>query len=134
MNAETDLARMLATLDSSREPGVYVFVSVPDYATAAALPARAIVCEREAVTVVLKREDAIKRGLFFDFEAAWLTLSVHSALGSVGLTAAVARALAEAGVPCNVLAGAMHDHLLVPEEDADRAMETLQSLRSTACT
>lgn len=134
MNAETDLARMLATLDSSREPGVYVFVSVPDYATAAALPARAIVCEREAVTVVLKREDAIKRGLFFDFEAAWLTLSVHSALGSVGLTAAVARALADAGVPCNVLAGAMHDHLLVPEEDADRAMETLQSLRSTACT
>lgn len=134
MNAETDLARMLAMLDSSREPGVYVFVSVPDYATAAALPARAIVCEREAVTVVLKREDAIKRGLFFDFEAAWLTLSVHSALGSVGLTAAVARALADAGVPCNVLAGAMHDHLLVPEEDADRAMETLQSLRSTACT
>ena len=134
MNAETDLAQMLATLDSSREPGVFVFVSVPDYATAAALPARAIVCEREAVTVVLKREDAIKRGLFFDFEAAWLTLKVHSALGAVGLTAAVARALADAGIPCNVLAGAMHDHLLVPEGDVDRATEALQALRGTACT
>ena len=134
MNAETDLAQMLATLDSSREPGVFVFVSVPDYATAAALPARAIVCEREAVTVVLKREDAIKRGLFFDFAAAWLTLKVHSALGAVGLTAAVARALADAGIPCNVLAGAMHDHLLVPEEDVDRAIEALHALRGTACT
>ena len=127
MNAETDLAQMLATLDSSREPGVFVFVSVPDYATAAALPARAIVCEREAVTVVLKREDAIKRGLFFDFEAAWLTLKVHSALGAVGLTAAVSRALADAGIPCNVLAGAFHDHLVVPTARADEAVVLLQA-------
>lgn len=134
MQPETDLARMLATLESSREPGVFVFVSVPDYAAAAALPARAIVCEREAVTVVLRREDAISRGLFFDFEAAWLTLGVHSALGAVGLTAAVARALADEGVPCNVLAGAMHDHLLVPEEDAARALDALRRLRTTPCT
>ena len=64
MQPETDLARMLATLEASREPGVFVFVSVPDYAAAAALPARAVVCEREAVTVVLRREDAITRGLW----------------------------------------------------------------------
>ena len=134
MQPETDLARMLATLEASREPGVFVFVSVPDYAAASALPARAVVCEREAVTVVLRREDAIARGLFFDFEAAWLTLGVHSALGAVGLTAAVARALADEGVPCNVLAGAMHDHLLVPEDDAARALDALRRLRTAPCT
>ncbi len=134
MSGEIDLGRMLSTLDAQREPGVFVFVGVPDYASAARLPARAIVCERETVTVVLKREDAIAQGLFFDFEAAWLTLTVHSALGAVGLTAAVARVLAEDEIPCNVLAGAHHDHLLVPEHEAERALAALARLRGVACT
>lgn len=121
---------MLATLAANREPGVFVFVSTPDFATAAALPARAIVVEREAVTVVMRREEAIARGLFFDFEAAWLTLAVHSALGAVGLTAAVARALADAGIACNVLAGVAHDHLLVPEAQAGAALAALARLRT----
>jgi len=121
---------MLATLDAKREPGVFVFASVPDFATAAALPARAIVVEREAVTVVLRREDATAHGLFFDFEAAWLTLTVHSALGLVGLTAAVAGALADAGIACNVLAGAAHDHLLVLEHQVDPALAALARLRN----
>ena len=59
---------------------------------------------------------------------------MHSALGAVGLTAAVARALADEGVPCNVLAGAMHDHLLVPEDDAARALDALRRLRTKPCT
>lgn len=125
---------MLATLDASREPGVYVYASVADAAAAAALPARAVVLEREGATVVLRREDALAHGLFFDFEAAWLTLDVHSALGAVGLTAAVARALADAGIACNVLAGLHHDHLLVPEPDADAALAALAALRAASCT
>ena len=46
---------------------------------------------------------------------------MHSALEAVGLTAAVATALAAAGIPANVLAGYSHDHLLVPEDRADDA-------------
>ena len=120
---------MLAALRATREPGVYVYATVADAAAARALPARAIIEEREATTVVLRREHAIERGLFFDFECAWLTLSVHSALAAVGLTAAVSEALAEAGIPCNVLAGFHHDHILVPEDDVERALAAIDELR-----
>ena len=58
---------------------------------------------------------------------ARITLTVHSALDGVGLTAAVAGALAERGIACNVVAGFHHDHLFVPwqrREDALAALST----------
>ena len=64
----------------------------------------------------------------YDFVAAWVTLEVHSELEAVGLTAAVSRALTQARISCNVLAGFHHDHLLVPVGDAARALEVLSEL------
>ena len=64
------------------------------------------------------------------FEAAWLTLTVHSAWEAVGLTAAVAARLAEEGIPANVLAGYAHDHILVPPDRADEAIAAIRSLRT----
>lgn len=46
----------------------------------------------------------------------------------MGLTAAVSRALADAGLSCNVVAGFHHDHLFVPYEDAEHAVEILRRL------
>ena len=40
--------------------------------------------------------------------------------------------LADAGVPCNMLAGYYHDHLLVPSERAAEALELLRTLASGA--
>ena len=67
-----------------------------------------------------------------DFEVAWLTLRVHSALEAVGLTAAFSAALGERDIPCNVLAGTFHDHLLVPVDRADDAVDALEALRERA--
>lgn len=64
--------------------------------------------------------------------AAWLTLTVHSSLEAVGLTAAFSAALGEAGISCNVLAGFHHDHILVPWALRDAAVATLRGLRDTA--
>jgi hypothetical protein len=50
----------------------------------------------------------------------------------VGLTAAVAGALADLGIPCNMVAAYHHDHAFVPEADADRAMEALRGLSAAA--
>jgi hypothetical protein len=88
----------------------------------------AAVREAEGLTVVLPRAEADKEGLSYDFVAAWITLEIHSALEAVGLTAAVSRALTDARISCNVLAGFHHDHLLVPVAEAARALEVLAEL------
>jgi hypothetical protein len=92
--------------------------------------AQAVVQEKEGPTLVVSVSDAVEVGAPVDFVAVWLTLTVWSSLESVGLTAAFASALAESGVPCNVIAGYHHDHLLVPASQADEALRVLRKLSS----
>ena len=77
--------------------------------------------EDEGVTAILAGERA---GTPF----ARITLTVHSALEGVGLTAAVSGALATVGIACNSVAGYHHDHLFVPWERRDEALAGLQRL------
>lgn len=126
MAGQTDLGRLIASLDPVVRPGEYVVVTRPGLEDATA---DAIVREDEGVTHVLPRAAADARGWTYDFVAAWVTLQVRSPLTAVGLTAAVARVLAEEGISCNVLAAFHHDHLLVP---IDRADDTLAALRRVA--
>lgn len=126
----TDLDQMLATLAVDRRPGVFTFVSGP--AVLDDVEVQAMIVEREGVTSVVAVEDARGLGLDVDFEAAWLTLRVHSALEAVGLTAAFSAALGEREIPCNVLAGTFHDHLLVPVDRVDDAVDALEALRERA--
>lgn len=63
---------------------------------------------------------------------ARITLMVHSALGGVGLTAAVAGALAARGIACNVVAGFHHDHLFVPWARGEEALAALAVLAESA--
>ena len=127
MAGETDLANMLATLTVSRRPATYVFVCVPEPVPLGDGVA-AVIDEAEGVTVVATRDTAERNGWAVDFEAAWLTLDVHSALEAVGLTAAFSAALGAEGIPCNVVAGFHHDHLLVPVDRAEDAIVCLRGL------
>jgi uncharacterized protein len=127
-SGETNLATMLKTLRPVQNPGVYVFCTVPDIK---GMDMETMVCffkEAEGYTLVLPKEKADSMGLPYGFEAAWITLTVHSALEAVGLTAAFATALGNAGISCNTVAAFYHDHIFVPHADADRAMEALQAL------
>jgi hypothetical protein len=126
----TDLDEMIASLEPVLREGEFVFVTVGG-SGANGLPAEATIREDEGVTVVLLREHADEAGLEYDFVARWITLTVHSSLSAVGLTAAFATALGEAGISCNVLAAFHHDHILVPVDDAARAMEALRELART---
>jgi hypothetical protein len=130
VSGETDLARMLASLDVERRPGRFAVVTVPaGEHTALSEVAHAAIDESEGRTLVVPVDRARAVGAGVDFEAAWLTVTVHSSLEAVGLTAAMSAALAAAGIACNVLAGYHHDHLLVPHERADEAIRVLRSLR-----
>lgn len=128
---ETDLTRLLATMEPALNPGDYVFCTA---APGAAVPAEALGWFREAegLTLVLPRATADAHGFSYDYVAAWLTLTVHSSLAAVGLTAAVAGALAAENISCNVVAAYHHDHLFVARADADRALGTLRALSAAA--
>ncbi len=121
-----DLDKILAALTVSRREGVFVMCTVDDLPDA---DLEAVVFEDEGITIVLPLDQAEELRLTWGFEAAWLTIDVLTALDGVGLTAVLSRALADAGLPCNVLAGFHHDHLLVPVADADRAIAVMEGLR-----
>ncbi|EOT01697.1 hypothetical protein K530_22472 [Streptomyces noursei CCRC 11814] len=108
-------------------PGRYVFATVAGGVPPGLAPV-VTVAEPEGLTLVLRQEDADAAGLAYAYVAGWITLRVHSALEAVGLTAAVATALADAGLSCNVVAGFHHDHLFVPYESAGRAVAVLEDL------
>jgi uncharacterized protein len=126
---ERHLGTLLATLSVVRRPGRFAFVDRADVLDGTAV--HATVVEAEGTSTVIELGPADVQTIVPDFVAAWLTVEVHSALDAVGLTAALSGALADAGIPCNVLAGRLHDHLLVPEGEADRALAVLEGLRAS---
>ncbi len=132
MAGETELAAMLASLTVARRPGRFTVVTLPTDGPAPTVTEpgiEAVLYEAEGTTVIATEKEATARGWPVDYVGAWLTLEVHSSLEAVGLTAAVSTALAAAGIPANVLAAYYHDHLLVPVDDADRAIDALARLR-----
>ncbi|WP_210491567.1 ACT domain-containing protein [Patulibacter sp. SYSU D01012] len=126
MTGERDLDRLLTTMEPVARPGVWTFTTLPPGAPVpAGLDPVVTVAEAEGTTLVVPLDAARAAGLPADFAATWITLSVHSALDAVGLTAEVARRLTAAGISCNVVAGYFHDHLFVPRDRADDALRAL---------
>ncbi len=125
----SDLDALLRSLEPALHEGVYVFTSVP---SGESLPETCIATVREAegMTLVLPEDDVLRLGLPILFRAAWITLTVHSDLQAVGMTAAFAAALTEANISCNVIAAVYHDHIFVPVERAADAMAALRALQS----
>jgi hypothetical protein len=129
MPGERDLTKLLSGMRPQLNPGRYVFTTAPDSREVpGGVRPVATVAEDEGLTLVVPQEEADRAGLGYDYVAAWITLRVHSALDAVGLTGAFATALAEAGLSCNVVAGFHHDHLFVPYEQAEQAVEILKAL------
>jgi hypothetical protein len=132
MSGETDLAKMLRTLAPVRQPGSYVFCTVASLHGLDISESIGLFREPEGITLILPQAAADRLQLPYSYEAAWLMLTVHSALEAVGLTAAVAQALTAAQVSCNVMAAYYHDHIFVATRDADKALQALQKLAATA--
>lgn len=121
----TNLHEILGALRPSVRPGRFVVVSCaapPDVA------AHARIVEDEGTTLVLDEDTAAAAGLTHDAVFGWITLQAHTSLQAVGVTAAVATALARVGISCNVIAGFYHDHLLVPIDAVAEAVDVLGGL------
>ncbi|WP_301751625.1 ACT domain-containing protein [uncultured Erythrobacter sp.] len=116
----SDLAGMLAGMAPVLDARRWDFALVAGDPPADAF---ALIREDEGLTAIVSGEG----GAF-----ACITLMVHSALDGVGLTAAIATALAAAGIACNVVAGFHHDHLFVPWERREEALAILSDISARA--
>ncbi|VEF12596.1 acetyltransferase [Pseudomonas fluorescens] len=132
MAGETSLSTLLRSMSPQLNAGDYVFCTLGDSRIPDGLEVIGSFREQEGLTLILERSQAEQAGFSFDYVAAWITLNVHSALQAVGLTAAFATALGQAGISCNVIAGYYHDHLFVGRADAERAMHVLRDLAANA--
>lgn len=131
MAGEKNLSRLIQQMEPSLAPGAFVFCTVPAHFDLQNRQVVATFMEKEGKTLVLAQQEADELGLPYAMTMAWITLNVHSALEAVGLTAAVANALAAKNISCNVIAGYYHDHIFIPQPDADLALQTLLALSKT---
>ncbi|MBI2381302.1 MAG: ACT domain-containing protein [Gammaproteobacteria bacterium] len=127
MSGIVELERLLAGLEPELAAPEYLFCAL------ASPPADlsrvfALVREEEAWTVVAERERAEAEGWVHSGRFRRIVLRVHSSLEAVGLTAAVAGALARLGISANVVAAYYHDHVFVPAERAEEALAALREL------
>ncbi|AJX94729.1 ACT domain-containing protein [Burkholderia pseudomallei] len=130
--SEKDLVTLCATLSPVMALPVYVYCTFSDFVLPTGLPALCTVRESEGLTAIVERADAQRFGLSYTFDARLITLSVHSSLEAIGFIAVISRKLAGAGIPCNVIAGYYHDHVLVPVHRADDAMTLLREIAASS--
>ena len=130
MTGEKDLEKLLASMEPVVSPDEYVFCTVADraYGDYSEYCPVASFVESEGLTLVLTRKNADRADLQYELVFKRITLTVHSSLDAVGLTAAVSGKLAENGISANVIAGFFHDYIFVQAEKIDIAFEFLKEL------
>ena len=123
--SEQDLAILLRTMEPVLHPEPYGYgiwaggvLSIEPFAT---------VSEAEGLTIVAPLAELRAAGMRSD-PWARISLTVHSDLAAVGLTAAFATALGAEGISCNVIAGYHHDHLFVQWDRRGDALAALRQL------
>lgn len=132
MVGETNLAKLLQSISPQLMPEQYVFCCVQGrFADYQSLSPIAMFRETEGLTLVVTKEQAIANNLAFESVFSGITLTVHSSLDAVGLTAAVATKLAEYDISANVIAAYYHDHIFVQTEKAELAMKALREFSAT---
>jgi len=81
--------------------------------------------EPEGVTLILERAEADAREWFYESTWSCIILATHTDLTAVGILATVSQKLAAADIPLNAISGYYHDHLFVPQDRAEEALEIL---------
>ena len=124
---EMDLDTLIASMVPVLAPGTFVFVTLKG-AIPAGLNPRMVFHEAEGTTLILPVDEARAANLPHAFACRMITLNVHSALEAVGFMARIATRLAAAGMGVNPVAGYYHDHLFVPADRAEDAMNILHAM------
>ncbi len=131
MVGEINLNTLLSSMSPEFMDGEYVFCSVQgELSEFYKLSPIATFCEAEGLTLVLPKETAAKNNLPFESVFKGITLTIHSSLDAVGLTAAISNKLSDKGISANVIAAYYHDHIFVQEEKAELALAALNEFKT----
>lgn len=126
MTGIVELDELLKSMSPEIQSGEYVFCTVDgNYSDYAHLNPLATFVELEGLTIVVPVKEAKKAQLAYKSRFKQITLTVHSSLDAVGLTAAVSTKLASRGISANVVAAYYHDHIFVQTEKAEEALSAL---------
>ncbi|SEM31483.1 hypothetical protein SAMN02800694_0614 [Luteibacter sp. UNCMF331Sha3.1] len=123
----SDLRALLAALDPGLDPVPKRFLHVShDKARERMADALMMFREAEGTTLIVDvdPDDAPSGAMLW----ACITLRVQSSLTAVGMMAAVSAALAKRGIPCNPVSAFLHDHIFVPWDRRDDALDALSHL------
>jgi uncharacterized protein len=130
MSGETNLEILLASMEPTLHESPYGFLTVPNELPLAGInDVFAVIREAEGITLVAQIDQLQRMGFSSELQWARITLTVHSSLSAVGLTAAFAKALGDKGISANVIAGYFHDHILVQWQFRHEAMAALASFK-----
>lgn len=125
MSGEKNLEILLRKMKPKLNSGEFVFCEVKSLEKLNLNEILMTFREDESITIIIEKQIADKLNLKYSFISSWITLTIHSALEAVGLTAAFSGALSENEISCNVVAAFYHDHIFVDKKDAEKAMEIL---------
>jgi len=125
MTGEKELDKLLKSMKPELNSGDFVFCTIKDLSTVNLHDIFSIFREHEGFAIIIRKEIADSLKLDYSLVASWITLTVHSSLEAVGLTAAFSKALSDEGISCNVVAAYFHDHIFVDKKDAEKAMTIL---------
>ncbi len=127
MSGITALDTLLKSMKPALIESEFVFCTVTgsliDYIS---LDPVATFLESEGLTLVLEKSVAENAELQFEGTFRQITLTVHSSLEAVGLTAAVSEKLASNGISANAIAAYFHDHIFVQSAKAEMAFSALK--------
>src|SRR5450432_2400638 len=93
---ETDIHLLLKSMNPELNEGEYIFCVLEDHVKIDFADIIGYFKEKEGTTIIVKKALADKMKLSYFLVVSWITLTVHSSLEAVGLTAAFSGALAEA--------------------------------------
>jgi uncharacterized protein len=129
MPGETDLATLLASLRPVLSDVEYGFATLaPDAAIPVGIEPIGTFQEAEGLSIIAQAAQLAASGTPHIPGWAMITLEVHSSLEAVGMMAAIARTLADAGMSVNAVAGYHHDHMFVQWHRRKEAVRLLREL------
>jgi hypothetical protein len=133
VNAETELQKLLASMEPELHPDVFVFATLSPANFKALQPEIwGWFREPEGITLILKKNAAETASLDYTYPSRLITLRVQSSLEAIGFLAVITERLAAAGISVNAISAYYHDHLFVPVDRAEQTLEILHTIMHAA--